>query len=119
MERQKHFQEMTHNYKYESLREEDRNALIPAVRGYRRRENLHRKTAAGYKLALLAGLLFVATWIMCMAQGATVVDLDQRLNTGTDTDAIPYNDSLFIKAGPNCLDPHWTSRERAHNVIVP
>jgi hypothetical protein len=45
---------------------------------------------------------------------ASVVDLDQRLPK-----VIPYGDSLFLKPGPNCLDPHWTSRERAAHLIVP
>ena len=105
---------MTHNYKYESLREEDRNALIPAITGaWCRRENLHRRTAALYKLAVLAGLAFVILWLLCSAQ-ASVVDLDYRMPK-----FIPYSDSLFLKPGPNCLDPHWTSRERARHMIVP
>lgn len=74
--------------------------------------NIYTRTACLYKASVLTAAAFVILWLVTVQ--ASVVDLDQRL-----PNQVPYNDSLFIKAGPNCLDPHWTSRERAAHLIVP
>ena len=75
--------------------------------------NLRTRTACFYKACAITGLAFVILWLLCSTQ-ASVVDLDYRMPK-----FIPYSDSLFLKPGPNCLDPHWTSRERARHMIVP